>query len=118
MALNRWSDEILIGEMSDEPMFSEDTDTLIATLTEHADAMPDVIIDLQAVSMVNSSNLGAMLRLRTLLKQGDRKLMLCGLNDTVWSVFLATSLDSLFTFSEDVTTALAHLQLGIDPGML
>lgn len=118
MALNRWSDEILIGEMTDEPMFSEDTDTLVATLTENPDVMPDVIIDLQAVSMVNSSNLGAMLRLRTLLKQGGRNLMLCGLNDAVWSVFLATSLDSLFSFSEDVTTALAQLQLGIDPRQL
>ena len=116
MALNSWSEDILIAELEGEPLFSEDMDGLLQQLTTSArddEALPNVIVDLKAVSTVNSSNLGALLKLRTTLGQADQRLLICSVTDGVWTALLATGLDRVFAFSEDVTTALAMLQMDL-----
>lgn len=114
MPLNTWSDNIMIAELSDEPMFSEDMDGLLQRLEEavkNEESIPNVVVDLKSVATVNSSNLGALLKLRTTLGQNDRRLMICSITDGVWTALLATGLDRVFAFSEDVTIALATLQM-------
>ena len=114
MPLNTWSDNIMIAELSDEPMFSEDMDGLLQRLEEAVkseESIPNVVVDLKSVATVNSSNLGALLKLRTTLGQNDRRLLICSITDGVWTALLATGLDRVFAFSEDVTTALATLQM-------
>ena len=114
MPLNTWSDDILIAELSDEPMFSEDMDGLLQRLEESVkseESIPNIIVDLKSVATVNSSNLGALLKLRTTLGQNDRRILFCSVSDGVRTALLATGLDRVFAFSEDVTTALAMLQL-------
>ena len=114
MPLNTWSENIMIAELNDEPMFSEDMDGLLQRLDElvkNEDTLPNVIVDLKSVATVNSSNLGALLKLRTTLGQNDRRLMICSVTDGVWTALLATGLDRVFAFSEDVTMALATLQM-------
>ena len=114
MPLNTWSDNIMIAELNDEPLFSEDMDGLLQRLEEAVkseESIPHVIVDLKAVATVNSSNLGALLKLRTTLGQNDRRLMICSVTDGVWTALLATGLDRVFAFSEDVTTSLATLQM-------
>jgi len=114
MPLNTWSENITIAELSDEPMFSEDMDGLLQRLEEavkNEESIPNVVVDLKSVATVNSSNLGALLKLRTTLGQNDRRLMICSVTDGVWTALLATGLDRVFAFSEDVTTALATLQM-------
>lgn len=114
MALNSWSDQILIAELESEPLFSEDMENLLQRLEEAArddESIANVIVDLKAVSSVNSSNLGALLKLRTTLGQADKRLVICSVTDGVWTALLATGLDRVFAFSEDVTTALAMLQM-------
>jgi anti-anti-sigma factor len=116
MALNSWSENILIAELEGEPMFSEDMENLLQRLATSArddEALPGVIVDLKAVSSVNSSNLGSLLKLRTTLGQADQRLLICSVSDGVWTAMLATGLDRVFAFSEDVTTALAMLQMDI-----
>ena len=41
----------------------------------------------------------------------DSRLVLCGAGTQVWGVFLVTGLDKIFEFSDNVSTALATLQL-------
>lgn len=120
MPLKLWSDTITIAELSDEPMFTEDMDALVATIDDahHRgdEDLPHVILDLTGVTTVNSSNLGSMLRVRKLLESGQRRLLICGVTDSIWSAMIATGLDRIFAFASDVTTALAEIQLGIGPG--
>jgi anti-anti-sigma factor len=120
MPLNSWSETITIAELADEPLFSEDMDALVDRIDEirHEgdDAVPHVIVDLQNVGTVNSSNLGSMLRIRKLLEACNRRLLICAVNDSIWSAMIATGLDRIFSFASDVTTALAEIQLGIGPG--
>ena len=112
MPLQDWSEATLIAEMTDEPMFSEDFDALMSRLDGAGDALPDVIMNLLGVSKLNSSNLSQLLRLRKKLLSHDRRLRICSVDDSVWSVFLVTGLQQLFEFTDDVATSLASLQIG------
>ena len=112
MPINEWSDQIIIAEMNDEPSFSEEMDALFRRLDgEHAEC-PDVVVDLKAVSYLNSSNLAQLLKLRKKIMLKKRRLRICSAADPVWSVMLTTGLDTVFNFTEDVSTSLASLQLG------
>ncbi len=112
MSINEWSDSILIAELGDEPAFSEEMESLIRRLDETPKPIPAVIVDARGVTYLNSSNIAQLLKLRKRLADGGSRLRLCSLNDTVWSVMLATGLDNLFEFTEDVSTSLASLQIG------
>ena len=111
MPVNPWSESILIAEMSDEPTFSEEMDALQARLEAMSDFIPDIIVDMQNVGYVNSSNIAQLLRLRKTVVDNDSRMRICGIGDEAWSVFLVTGLDKLFEFNEDVATSLASLHL-------
>ena len=112
MPINEWSDNILIADLSDDPAFSDDTSLLIQKL-EAATEMPDVIIDMKGVTFISSSNIALLLRIRKKLGSGDARLRICAVDDSVWSVLLITGLDKVFEFTDDVSTSLASLQLGL-----
>lgn len=112
MPINEWSESIMIAELADEPAFSEDIEAAVRRLDQPDENLPDVIVDLQAVTRVNSSNLAQLLRLRKKLAIAGRRLRICAVNDSVWSVLLMTGLDSMFEFTDDVSTSLASLQIG------
>lgn len=109
MTLNHWDETILILELSDEPDFSDDTDTLLSKLREDNAVSWDVIVDLQNVVTLNSSNLGALIEIKKLLHGKDRRMIICNVSDSIWSTMLATGLDQIFEFIEDTTIALASL---------
>ena len=112
MPINEWSDNILIADLSDDPAFSDDTSLLMQKL-EAATDMPDVIIDMKGVTFISSSNIALLLRIRKKLGAGDARLRICAVDDSVWSVLLITGLDKVFEFTDDVSTSLASLQLGL-----
>ena len=111
MPLNQWSDDILIVEVSDEPALSEDMDTLMRTLDAAGGSLPDIIVDMKGVSYLNSTNIAQLLRLRKKLFENDRRMRICSVHNSVWSVLLITGLDQLFEFTDDVSTSLASLQI-------
>lgn len=114
MSLKNWSESILLVELNDDPLFTED---LIAAIDRVENgAAPDVVLSFAGVSYVNSSNLAKLLKLRRLLLAADRQLRLCCIDSHVWGVLLATGLDKIFEFCDDVTTALASLQLTREQG--
>lgn len=111
MPINKWSDNILIAEFSNEPAFSEDVDALFRELDSFGDDPPHVIVNLQGVTRLNSSNLAQLLRLRKRLLINDKGMRMCSVDDKVWSVLLMTGLDAVFEFTDDVSTSLASLQI-------
>ncbi len=112
MPLQEWSETTLIAEMTDEPMFSEDFDSLMIRLDAAGDGVPDVIVNLLGVTMLNSSNLSQLLRLRKRILSHERRLRICSVGDAIWSVFIVTGLEKLFDVTDDVATSLASLQIG------
>ena len=111
MPLTQWSETIVIIELSDEPALSEDMDGFMRRLDTYGGGMPDVIVDLRGVTYLNSTNIAQLLRLRKRVMEAGRRLRVCAVSDSVWSVFLITGLDQLFEFTDDVSTSLASLQI-------
>lgn len=110
MPLQEWSESTLIAEMNDEPLFSEDFESLVSRLQSGGET-PDVIVNLLAVTRLNSSNLAQLLKLRKMLISADKRLRICSVEDSLWSVFIVTGLEKLFEFTDDVSTSLASLQI-------
>jgi anti-anti-sigma regulatory factor len=48
---------------------------------------------------------------RKLATLAGAQLRICSVTDRIWGILLATDLDRIFEFSEDVTTALAAMQM-------
>lgn len=111
MPVQQWSENVLLGDMTDDPQFTDDVNAIIEQCTENPHF--DVLINLGEVSFLNSSNIAKLLKLRKSVQLGNqRKLKICGVNTQVWGVFLVTGLDRIFDFADDVPSGLAALQLG------
>jgi len=108
MTIQNWSDDITVVELADDPQFTDELSALADALAERP---THVVLNLGAVSYLNSSNIARLLRLRKQMITAQRRLIICGVNDQVWGVFLVTGLDKIFEFTKDVATALATVQL-------
>lgn len=108
MAIQNWSDKIVVGELADDPQFCDELNTLIETCQERPS---DVVLNFSAVAFINSSNLSRLLRMRKMLSGQHRRMILCAVNSQVWGVFMLTGLDKVFEFTNDMATALATLQM-------
>ena len=110
MAIEKWSDQINLVRLNDDPQFSDDLDQLTEQVTA-ARRGPSVVLDFSGVRVVNSSNIAAMLKLRKSIVSTSGRLVLCCVPTQVWGTFLVTGLDKIFQFTDDVPTALATIQL-------
>lgn len=109
MSIQKWSDNILIAELQDDPAFTDDLMVLFDELESRPDV--DVVFNLAAVSYINSSNIAKLLKLRKKLITNKRKLVLCGIDTNVWGLFLVTGLDKVFEFADNVANGLASIQI-------
>lgn len=130
-----WADGILLSELSDEPELSEELSAIFSRLKgERTIPSPTgesgtrgetgvggvpsragpvhVILNFEGVTYLNSSHIAQLLRLRKMVMEKGRRMILCKVNDEVWSMILLTGLDKVFQFEPDTTTALARAQLG------
>ncbi|MCC6240075.1 MAG: STAS domain-containing protein [Phycisphaerales bacterium] len=108
MPIERWSEHVIVAHLSDDPQFSEDIRAIAQLL--HKQSL-DVVLNFSDVNFLNSSNIAGLLQIRRQQVQAQRKLVLCGLDTRLWSVFLVTGIDKIFQYSDDVSTSLATLQL-------
>lgn len=119
MAIEDWSDRVIIAHLSGEPQFSEDLQTLADRITGNHQQPPqqaphppkDVVLDFAGLRFVSSSQIAHLLKLRKDLAGAGTRMVLCGVDAQVWGSFLVTGLDKVFEFSDAVPTALATLQL-------
>ncbi|HNQ23259.1 MAG TPA: STAS domain-containing protein [Phycisphaerae bacterium] len=109
MAIERWSDSVLLVELQNEPALTDDLTALLDQLAGNRSA--HVVMNLAHVTYLNSSNLAKLLKVRKTVQTSSGRLVLCGIDATVWGIFLVTGLDKVFEFTEDVATALASVQL-------
>ena len=111
MSIQKWSDNIWVIRLNEDPAFTEDLDQL-SEQSLGPDRFPHLVLDFSAVESVCSSNLSALLRLRKNVIDRNAQLRLTSPTDSVWAVFLTTGLDKVFQFTHDTPTALAELQIG------
>lgn len=108
MPLEKWSENTIVVHLADDPQFTDDLESVEQSLDQ---GRCDTVLDFGAVKFVNSSNIAHLLRLRNKMVQHENRLVLCNVSTQVWGSFLITSLDKVFTFSDNVTTALATIQM-------
>ena len=111
MSVENWSENILVAALLDDPAFSDDVLALVDEVEKKSDV--DVVLNFAAVSYLNSSNIAQLLKLRKKLLNSEARLRVCSVTDSVWSVLLITGLDKVFDFTDDVSTSLASLQIGL-----
>ena len=108
MAIQNWSDDIIVADLADDPQFTDE----LSALTDSLEKTPrHVVLNFGAVGFVNSSNIAKLLRLRKMMIITERKLILCDVNSQVWGVLQVTGLDKIFEYINDMSTALATLQI-------
>ncbi len=85
MAIKDWSDNIILGDLQDDPQFSDDLNAL-SDLVQRRNQV-DVVLDFSGVTYLNSSNIAKLLKLRKLLVHSPKpgKLKLCAINTSVWA---------------------------------
>jgi anti-anti-sigma factor len=109
MPIEKWSDQVSVVHLADDPQFTDDLEGLEHRL---AQGKSDVVLDYAAVHFINSSNLARLLKLRKKMNVDSSRLVFCNVSTQVWGAFLVTGLDKIFEFSDNVPTALATLQIG------
>lgn len=110
MSIKDWSENIILGDLQDDPIFSEDLNLLQEMVEKRRGC--NVVLDLSGVSFLNSSNIAKLLKLRKAVQVPPAgKLRLCGINTSAWGVFLVTGLDKIFEFCDDVPSGLASVQI-------
>lgn len=118
--INEWSDSIQVVELQNDPSFADDMAVLANGYQRAADDLKagrpgtrarDLVLDFRHVQFLNSSNIAQLLRVRKLAMLAGARIRVCSVSDRIWGVLLATDLDRIFDFSEDVTTSLTALQM-------
>ncbi len=111
MSVQQWSDTVILGELGEDPQFTDDLSAIIEQCSR--EQRHDVLLNLADSRYLNSSNIAQLLKLRKLVTiENQRRLKLAGVTTQVWGVFLVTGLDRIFDFVDDVPTGLASLQMG------
>ncbi len=107
MAVQQWNEDTLVVKLTDDPVLSEEMAEVNVRLDE---TDRDVVLDFSDLALLTSSGISKLLRLRKRMIVAGRKLLLCSLQDRVWSMLLVTGLDTIFVFAEDVSEALTRIQ--------
>ncbi len=108
MPIEKWSDQVSVIRLADDPQFTEDLNALEKQVGLARSA---AVLDFSGVGFISSSNIARLLQLRRKVTRMDSRLMLCSLSTNLWGTILVTGLDQLFDFSDNVATALATLQM-------
>jgi len=109
MGIQNWSDNIILVNLAQEPQLGEELMTVTGMVKETQDA--DVVVDFADVSIITSSSIAKLLKLRKALLDSNHRLVLSSVSRRTYSVFAVTGLEGVFEFVEDQFLALAGLQL-------
>ena len=69
-----------------------------------------IILDFSTIKMISSQALGVLLGLRHKLQDCDGRLVICGIDPSLYRVFKITKLQSVFDFFEDKASAINSFQ--------
>jgi anti-anti-sigma factor len=108
MPVEKWSDKVNVVRLADDPQFTDDVETLQEQYLKNGGS---AVLDFSAVRFINSSNISRLLRLHKQAAASQTKIILCSIDTKLWGTFISIGLDKVFDFSDNVTTALATLQI-------
>lgn len=108
MPIEPWGDTVLLIRASDLAILTDDLDDLLARLNT-AEGAVDVIIDLESIDHVNSSNLAQFVVVHKKLSENEGRLRLVAANQGILEVLEVSQLNRVLHMRPDLPTALADL---------
>ena len=115
MSIERWSDNIVLVNLAKEPQLGEELQMVTAIIVDKNDC--DVVIDFSNVEILTSSSIAKMLKLRKVIRDARRSLLLSSVSPRTKEIFVVTGIDSVFEFVDDKTIGLASLQLNMQTSL-
>jgi anti-anti-sigma factor len=109
MGIQEWSENILLVDLPQEPEMNEELKLLISQLD--AEKKYHVAIDFSEVDIVTSSSIASLLKLRKLLVDESRRLVIFSICPTTKGILTVTGLKDHFEFADDKFVALATLNV-------
>jgi anti-anti-sigma factor len=107
MGIQDIAENVILADVTIEPSLNEELKNVTEVVRERGDC--DVVIDFSKVDIVTSSSLSKLLKLRKLLMDCNRRLVLCCVAKATRAIFSVTALDDVFEMVDDQFAALASL---------
>ncbi len=104
MSIESCTEDMVVVKLPPEPEMRTELDS--AMEMAGCEGNYDMLIDFSAADIVTSSSLSRLLKLRKLLVDRGRRLVLFGLAPSTRGVFTVTRLDSVFEFADDKAAVL------------
>lgn len=98
------SEGIVTVDLSAAPKMLDELDTVVSTVRDKADL--DVVIDFANVDILHSSGIAKLMKLREVLHERGRRLVLYGVSQAIQGIFAVTELDHIIEFADDKLTAI------------
>lgn len=112
MSVQFWSENIVVVDLPREPFLGDELQSTVDEICY--DVCNDVVLDFSEVEMITSSSIAKLLKLRKILTQHDKRMVICKVGTRTLNIFRLTGLLEVFQFASDKTVALASLQIEYD----
>jgi anti-anti-sigma regulatory factor len=104
MVVDNFSRRTVLVDLPPEPEMCDELENVSEAMSAVGDC--DVVVDFSNADIVTASSLSKLLKLRRLLVDSGRRLILCGLAVNTRGVFTKTALDRVFEFAADKNVVL------------
>jgi anti-anti-sigma regulatory factor len=105
MIIENFSQGTMFVDLAPEPQMCDELETISGAMRARSDC--DIVVDFSNTDIVTASSLSKLLKLRQLLINSGRRLILCGLANSTRGVFARTFLDQIFEFAADKSDVLS-----------
>jgi anti-anti-sigma factor len=109
MGIQNWSNATLLVDLPGAPEVQAELEEVARLVRDRGDC--DVVMDFSAVTLLNSSCLATLLRLRKQLLDRGRRLVLCNIGRVTHGILSVTGLTGVFEIRADRSDALATVTL-------
>jgi len=109
MGIQNWSENVVLVDLPAEPEIVDEIDAVVQIVRDRGDC--EVVVDFSSVDIITSSSISALLKLRKLLTDCQKRLIFCSVSPATKNIFKVTGIDEIFEFVDDKFVALASLQL-------
>lgn len=108
MSIQKWSERMIFVELSAEPEASDELENLFRCVRDRRNCA--VAVDLSKVTILTSTSLAVLLRLKKLLDGRGQPLLLCSVGHATQGVISVMGLDAFFEIATDRFDAFARVQ--------
>jgi anti-anti-sigma regulatory factor len=102
--IDYFSQDTLLVDLAPEPQMCDELESISQTMSGMGDR--DVVVDFSNADIVTASSLSKLMKLRQMLTNSGRRLVLCGLNHNTRGIFSKTALDRVFEFAANKSAVL------------